>query len=638
MRQSSISGRWVLTLALWVGAVHGLGCASDAEPEPVPATGGSAGAGGSGATGGTGASGGIGGSGGATGGTGATGGSGASGPDATIQVGAPDRFLLSGMIVTPDTTFEGQVLAEGDTLTCVKPGTECANEAGAQGATIIDTHGIIAPGLIDTHNHILFDIFGDEHWLPNIPSTCSNASDCAASSYCSNNKCNCVEGTCKYQNHNQWPNEREYGVMMDYKQCLEDASQGKPVWCPQTYKGNGKVKCEMDKWGELKGLIAGTTSIVGLPGTSSACFSSLSRSIDVAQNGLPSDKVQTSATFPPSTSSADGVCKNYSSGATEAYLIHCGEGVDATALKEFSTLYTVTTDDGCLYAPGTAITHGTSFTSAEYETMAKAGMKLTWSPASNVALYGSTNDLPAAIAAGLTISLAPDWSMGGSRNMLEEMRFANQWDDTHYGNVLSTKDIVEMSTSNAAAVIALSNTLGRLTPGFKADLFVVGGDVSLPYDAIVSAWPSTVRLVMVGGKVLYGDDQLEAAGPMNPGCEAIDVCGRAKFICVAEASSKDLLDQTLVEIRDRLNNALLDLDSIPVLPASSCKPACGANEECYERTVFAEADPSKCGAPCGLGEKCYQKTASTYGCMPTAACSPKREKKFHPVTPLFACP
>ncbi|HQK18363.1 MAG TPA: hypothetical protein PLJ27_12970 [Polyangiaceae bacterium] len=47
MRQSSISGRWVLTLALWVGAVHGLGCASDAEPEPVPATGGSAGAGGS---------------------------------------------------------------------------------------------------------------------------------------------------------------------------------------------------------------------------------------------------------------------------------------------------------------------------------------------------------------------------------------------------------------------------------------------------------------------------------------------------------------------------------------------------------------------------------------------------------------
>ena len=30
----------------------------------------------------------------------------------------------------------------------------------------IDTQGIIAPGLIDTHNHILFDIFDDDDWLP----------------------------------------------------------------------------------------------------------------------------------------------------------------------------------------------------------------------------------------------------------------------------------------------------------------------------------------------------------------------------------------------------------------------------------------------------------------------------------------
>jgi hypothetical protein len=660
-----------------VSAALGFGCAADAESEPAAggsggsagsgggagasgsageagtggtggtgATGGTGGTGGTGATGGTGGTGATGGTGGTgatggTGGTGATGGSGgggASGPEATIQVGAPNRVLLIGTVVTPDTTFDGQVLVEGDTLTCVKPGTDCANEGGAQGATVIDTNGVIAPGLIDTHNHILFDIFGNEHWIPNLPSTCTTATDCAASSYCSNNKCNCVGGTCKYKNHDQWPNEREYGVMMDYKQCLEDASQGKPVWCPQTYDGDGKVKCEMNKWGELKGLVAGTTSIVGLPGTSLSCFSSLSRSIDVSQNGLPGDKIQTSATFPPSASAANGVCANFSNDSTDAYLIHCGEGVDQTALNEFSTLFTVTDPDGCLYAPETAITHGTSFTPSEYQTMASAGMKLTWSPASNVALYGQTNDLPAAIAAGLTISLAPDWSMGGSRNMLEEMRFANWWDDQNYGNVLSTKDIVEMATSNAAAVVALSNTLGRLSPGLKADLLVVGGDRSVPYDAIVSAWPSTVRLVMVGGKVLFGDDQLEAAGPSNPGCEAIDVCGRAKFLCTAEASTQNLLDQTMVEIRDRLNTALLDLDSIPVLPASSCTPACGANEECYERTVFPVVDASLCPGGCAAGQKCFQRTATSYECLSANACSPKRQKTFHPVTPMFACP
>jgi hypothetical protein len=450
-----------------------------------------------------------------------------------------------------------------------------------------------------------------------------------------------VDNICRYKNHTQWTKEAEYGVMMDYKQCLEDASQGKPVWCPPTYKGDGRVRCEMNKYGELKGLIAGTTSIVGLPGTTAPCFSSLSRSIDLPQNGLSGDKIQTSAIFPPTASSASGVCTNYTDGKTDAYLIHVGEGVDDVALKEFTTLFTLTTPQGCLYAPGTAITHGTSFGKTEYEAMASAGMKLTWSPRSNVSLYGTTNDLALAIEAGVTISLGPDWSLGGSRNILEEMKFAKWWDDNHYGSILTTKDIVEMTTSNAASVLALSNTLGRLAPGYKADLVVVGGDTSVPYDALVAAWPSTVRLVMVGGVVLYGDNQLEVAGPSNPGCEALDVCGRAKFLCTAESSSANLLNQTFVQIRDNLNAALKDLDSIPVLPASDCNPACGADEECYKRTVMSVVDASLCPTACGAGEQCFQRAQSgnnMYGCMTTNACSPKRGNGYHPVTPLFACP
>ena len=70
----------------------------------------------------------------------------------------------------------------------------------------------------------------------------------------------------KYANHDDWTkdtNEPRYTVMVDVKQCLEDASQGKPVWCPTKYNGAGTLKCEMEKWGELKALVAGTTSVVG---------------------------------------------------------------------------------------------------------------------------------------------------------------------------------------------------------------------------------------------------------------------------------------------------------------------------------------------------------------------------------------
>ena len=44
----------------------------------------------------------------------------------TITIGAPDRILLSGTIVTPETILDGQVLVEGNLITCVASGTTCA--------------------------------------------------------------------------------------------------------------------------------------------------------------------------------------------------------------------------------------------------------------------------------------------------------------------------------------------------------------------------------------------------------------------------------------------------------------------------------------------------------------------------------
>ncbi len=457
-------------------------------------------------------------------------------PPATITPGAANRFLLTGTVVTPDVAFDGQVLVENALITCVMPGVGCSGEPGAAGATLIETRGVIAPGLIDTHNHILFDIFDDDDWLP----------------------------MATYVNHDQWPNEPRYQAMLDVKQCLENASQGKPAWCALSTYGNtaGHIKCEMDKWGELKGMIAGTTSIVGLPGTTAACFSSLSRSIDAPQNGLGTDRIQTSALFPPSRSSADGVCNNFALARTDSYLIHVGEGVDARSLAEFARLGTVSTVPGCLYAPQTVITHGTAFTLAEFQAMAAAGMKLTWSPKSNVALYNATTNIPAALAAGVMITLAPDWSMGGSQNMMDEMRFADAWDNVHFGDVLTPRDIVHMATKNPAIALALQDRIGSIAVGHMADLMVVTPTSADPFASIVQARPKSVRLTMIGGKILFGDAQLKSAGPAAPGCEDIDICGASKFVCVAEASAANKLNQTYAQIKAILDTAMADVDAL----------------------------------------------------------------------------
>jgi 5-methylthioadenosine/S-adenosylhomocysteine deaminase len=533
-------------------------------------TGGGAGTGGAAGTGGTGGSAGTGGAAG-TGGGGTAGKGGSAGAPivtptggAELTPGDPSRILLKGVVVTPDEAFVGQVLVKGTKIVCARAGNECEGMADAAGASVVVTNGIIAPGMIDTHNHILFDIFNDDDWLPSK----------------------------SYQNATQWTdtkNEPRYGAMVDTKQCLENSSYkptdkgGPPTpggWCDDTKYGSSStnVKCEMHKWGELKGLISGTTSIVGLPGTETSCYGTLARSIDTAYNliaedlgtGTKADFVQTSALFPPSNTSAEGACNNIASGKTKAYLIHCGEGIDEKTYAQFDKLASIPPssteqDAGCLLDSATTITHGTAFDRfpgrTEFETMAAKGMKLTWSPKSNFALYGETTLIPKAKAAGLVIALAPDWSLGGSQNMLDELAFASKWDNDNWGDILTSQEIVTMATKNAAAVVALSGTIGEIKEGYLADLFIVGGTDAAPFDDIVASKPKDVRLVMIGGRVLYGDAHLVSMGHTSTSCETVDICGVSKFACVADGGGGEKYGQTMAEIKTVIETALTDTDT-----------------------------------------------------------------------------
>jgi 5-methylthioadenosine/S-adenosylhomocysteine deaminase len=460
-------------------------------------------------------------------------------------------ILLIGTVVTPDTAFDGQVLVEKNLITCAAPGTACAKKPAAKTAVVVDTHGgIIAPGLIDTHNHILFDVFDGDDWLP----------------------------AKLYQNHDQWPGEAKYELMIEAKHCLAHDALGKPAWCPKKYTGQNNLRCELDKYGEMKGVVAGTTTIVGLAGAgSSKCFGSLARTIDSTSNELGYDGIQALTIVTPER--ANRVCENFASGATKALLIHIAEGVDEKSRVEFDKLGSSTADANCLYAPQTTITHGTALTAKELGIMGKAGMKLTWSPASNVALYGTTTDIPTALAAGVEVSLAPDWSMGGSVNMLDEMRFAAKWDKAHFGHILSSKEIVLMATKNPARAIGLADKVGQIKAGYAADLFVIAGDRKKPYDAILAATPKTVMLTMVNGVILYGDAPYKSAS-QSTGCETLSVCGKKKFACVAREGAKEELDQTFASVVSSLSAALVEVDALtksdgvnfaPIAPLATCE-------------------------------------------------------------------
>ncbi len=206
--------------------------------------------------------------------------------------------------------------------------------------------------------------------------------------------------------------------------------------------------------------------------------------------------------------------------------------------------------------------------------MAMKGMSLVWSPKSNVFLYGAGTDLtktaniPLALSKGINIALAPDWSIGGSIDLLDELRFAKKVGDTIWGSMLTPQMLTDMVTKNAAKAVGLEATLGTLEVGKKADIMVIGGDASMPYDALLAAQPKDVKLVLVGGVPLYGDMAFEALGPASPGCEALDVCSVPKFICVATTTtpSANKFEETLVTITSTISQALTDYDAMNLTP------------------------------------------------------------------------
>lgn len=434
--------------------------------------------------------------------------------------GAADRLLLRGTLLAPAGPMAGELLIEQDRITCVA--ASCAEQTGAAGATVIQTTGVIMPGLIDAHNHGLFNIFDEQDWTP--PRI--------------------------YNNHNDWTSDTRYKQVVDAKQYLnsEDSS---PV----------DLRCEVDKYAEIKALIAGTTSFTLAPGAVElACYQSLARTIDTARNGLGRDKLRTSISV-PSEDTAVSVCSEYASGATNAYAIHIAEGKNATARNEFTTLSNRA--GKCLLAKQTTIVHGTALGADEFKTMGDNGMRLVWSPKSNLFLYNQTTDIKLAIESGIkTIAIAPDWALGGSVNMLDELRVARKVSDENWQGLLSPQRLFEMATIEPARALGVDDVLGSLEVGKRADVIIVNGDAAKPYETLLATTPTQVGLVMVGGRVLYGDRSLKSAGNNAPACEEIQICGTTKFLCVAESSTQNKLNQTYAEIVQALTSGLKSYDEM----------------------------------------------------------------------------
>jgi 5-methylthioadenosine/S-adenosylhomocysteine deaminase len=389
----------------------------------------------------------------------------ASAPLSSHDIAPPGAIVLRGTILTPDGAIthgyvgivDGRIVSVSD------------RDPGITGAVTVNTYGIIAPGMVDIHNHLPWNVM--PRWIPGRV----------------------------FNNRHEWRADSEY------RQAIADPFNRLLV----------ANRCDMNTWGELRALVGGTTS--AMETHPAACIHGLVRNLDLNSGFYGTTELDREHIFnvidmPPASQPAARAA--FAAAAQfffinnpfyEALVIHAAEGTDAFSHEEFTFLQS----QNLLNAKG-AIIHGVTLRAPDFVAMAVAGSALVWSPRSNLELYAATADVGAALDVGVDVALAPDWAITGSSNMLDELRVASLWNRQRLGGRLSDRSLFDMVTIAPARIAGVEDEVGAIRVGLRADLLVITGNQTDPFGAFVAATPGDVQLVLIEGVPLYGDKALMA--------------------------------------------------------------------------------------------------------------------------------
>ncbi len=388
--------------------------------------------------------------------------------------GEGSRIVLRGDVLAIDKVYEGgSVVIENGRIVYVG----CEPDLG-NAVVITCPDAVITPGFINAHEHLMYSNAKPADW-----------------------------GEERFDHRNEWR---------------------------KGLNGHNKVngpKTKHNETVEIRALMSGTTSIFG-----SGWIKGLARNIDEESIGGVQSIYQT---FPLGDSSGemrDSDCSyayhssvlNIDNGCP--FGPHIGEGVGTAAHNELRCFG----GEGphALFRDNLVMIHGVAADAEDIAKMAQRGVKLIWSPRTNIALYGDTAKAPVFDRAGVTIGMGTDWIYSGSATMLRELQCADSVNQNYYNHYFSDYQLWRMPSWNNAVAFGLDEQLGDIRPGFLADISVFRKkDGKNDYRAVIEAENKDVLLVMLDGRLVYGDSAVMVSG------EEIDVCGESRKLDLAATGS-----------------------------------------------------------------------------------------------------
>jgi 5-methylthioadenosine/S-adenosylhomocysteine deaminase len=361
----------------------------------------------------------------------------------------PAPFALHGAVITPDGAWSSGY------VTVASGRVDRVSKRKPSDITVLETDGVILPGLLDLHGHPEFNVFAA--WEP--PKV--------------------------YANRYAWRRSKPYQAL---------------VRDPQNVLLTQVPPKTQTRYAEVRALVGGVTGIQGASGASTASSEPLVRNID--QWAFGAHRARSLIDLPSGSFGKEGfdrIMERISDQDVNAFYVHLSEGrrgdeVSAKEFRRFIELGAAT--------PATNIIHGSALTADDLHEVAAAGCRLVWSPQSNLRLYGETTLAGEAVAAGMLVALGADWLPSGSTSLLGEMKVARR-ELARQGHPIAAADLVAMVTSVAARVAGLDEHLGAIAVGRPADLVVLERHQQDAYENVCLADPSWVELVCIGGDVTY---------------------------------------------------------------------------------------------------------------------------------------
>ncbi len=307
--------------------------------------------------------------------------------------------------------------------------------------------GVLCPGLINSHDHLI------GNYYPKV-------------------------GNGPYENWLPWDNDLKSDPTYNERQQIEN----RDLYLLAGYRN----------------LISGVTSVHDhIPHFVQEPF------LDLLPLKVISDYALVHSIAPFALNWGEGVGEEYQRALKEdiPFITHIAEGFDKDTVRDLETLE----KKGGL-GDHSVLIHGIAFSEADIRKIKAAGATVVWCGDSNMFMFDKTANIRYMLSQGVNVTIGTDSPMSGGLNLLHEMRFDRElYPKLFKGDRVTDKQLVEMVTSNAAKAFRLYEN-GSIETGKLADLVVFDRSREDPYDSVVSAELKNVRLVVIEGIPVYGDE------------------------------------------------------------------------------------------------------------------------------------